>query len=71
MPIPLHCIDEIILSFILTNSEMWSLIDIGIPPNILYPFLRPTSIAENIIFPVIKCELCSWRNFHPDAGVPL
>lgn len=26
-------------------------------------------MAEMIILLIIKSELCSWRNFHPDAGV--
>lgn len=35
--------------------------------NALSTLLSPTAMAEIIIMLTIKCKLCSWRSFHPDA----
>lgn len=70
LPFEAYCPHIRIFSSLLLDSEGWSLADGVSPPN-LQPLLRPGSMTEMIILLIIKSELCSWRNFHPDAGVSL
>lgn len=65
---PLHCLRIRIFSSLLIDSDGWSLADLMVFHQIVSIYSSGQFYGWNDYF-AYNSELCSWRNFHPDAGV--